>query len=269
MSRARLKAYLPPVLLHAWRALAGGAITFRGDYASWAAARAASKGYDDAAIVTRAREAALKVRRGEAAMDRDGVAFERPEYAFAVIAALQRAVRDGALRVLDFGGALGGSYRQFLAFGAAVPRLDWRVVEQPGMAAAGREGYADASLRFFDSTAGALRDGPPDVVLLSSVLQYLPEPYRVLEELGAIPGATLVLDRTPCDEGARDLLCVQTVPPSIYPASYPCWIFSRARLEAALGARHVVRAAFTDASSGWRSDRGEFALRGYVCDPGN
>ncbi len=256
----------PPIVLQAWRALAGGGITFRGDYATWEQARAASSGYDDASIVERARAAADKVRRGEAAMDRDGVAFAQPDYSYAVIAALLRRARE-RLTVLDFGGALGGSCRQFLAFGASVPHLDWRVVEQPSMAAAGREGYTSAGLRFFDTIAESLRDGPPDVVLFSSVLQYLPEPYRVIEELGSIPGVALVVDRTPSDDGARDLLSVQTVPPSIYPASYPCWIFSRPRLEAALGARHVLRAAFTDPTTGWRSDRGGFALRGYVCDP--
>lgn len=267
--RALLKDLLPPVLARALGRLRGGAIAFRGDYPGWDAARAASGGYGGEEIVRRAREAALKVKRGEAAMDRDGVAFSKPDFAFASLAELQRAAGagKGALTVLDFGGALGGCYRQFLSFGAHAPGLRWHVVEQPDMVAAGRAEFEDGNLRFCSSVAEALRDGTPDVVLLGSVLQYLPEPYRVLEELGAIPGATLVVERTPCDEGARDLLCVQEVPASIYRASYPCWIFSRARFEAALTRRHRIRAAFRDASTGWRSGRGEFALQGYILDP--
>ena len=37
----------------------------------------------------------------------------------------------------------------------------------------------------------------------------------------------IIIDRTPFWTGPADRLCVQTVPPSIYPASYPSWIFSR------------------------------------------
>ncbi len=135
------------------------------------------------------------------------------------------------------------------------------------MAAAGRENFENAELRFFTTLDDALRAGKPDVVLLSSVLQYLERPYALLEELGRLEGAALVVDRTPCAESSRDLLSVQTVPSEIYRGSYPCWIFSRDRLEAALAKRHSMVASFRDPAGALHSDRGECWLQGYVLDP--
>ena len=44
-----------------------------------------------------------------------------------------------------------------------------------------------------------------------------------------LPCDYIIIDRTPFWSGHTDRLCVQTVPPNIYPASYPSWIFSRQR----------------------------------------
>ncbi len=202
-------------------------------------------------------------------MDRDGVAFDRVEFPFPAIAALLRAAsaRGGDLTVLDFGGGLGTGYRQFRAFGAQLRRLRWFVVEQPRMADTGRELFEGEELRFFASLAEALGEGPPDVVLLSGVLQYLEHPHRLLDELGTLKGAAIVIDRTPCSERGRDLLSVQAVPSSIYRGSYPCWIFSRAGLESALAKSHVLRSSFVDPAGALRCDAGEFVLQGYILDP--
>ena len=267
--RRLLKDLAPPILVRTFHSIAGGGISFRGDFATWDAACAASTGYDSEEILLRTRAAALKVKHGEAGMDRDGVAFDRVEFSFPVIAALLRGAcaRGGDLTVLDFGGGLGTSYRQFRAFGAKLQRLRWRVVEQPRMVAAGRELFESAELRFFSSPAEALREGKPDVVLLSSVLQYLRDPYSLLEELAAQAEAILVVDRTPCSESSRDVLSVQTVPSRIYRGSYPCWIFSRGKLESALSRRHSLRASFRDSAGALRGDDGEFVLQGYVLEP--
>lgn len=268
MLRKLLKDLAPPLLLRMLRGMRGGDLSFRGDFDTWDAAAAASTGYDSDAILHATRDAALKVKEGKARFDRDGVAFEQVEFSFPAIAALLRtaSTRSGQLTVLDYGGSLGTGYRQFQAFGATLARLRWNVVEQPRVAAAGKELFESAELRFFASLADALREGKPDVVLLSSVLQYLPDPYAVLDELAALQPESMVIDRTPCSESGRDQLCVQTVPASIYPGSYPCWVFSRVKLESALGKRHLLRASFRDSGPALRSDLGDFVLQGYVLD---
>ena len=57
----------------------------------------------------------------------------------------------------------------------------------------------------------------------------------VLDQILELPCDYVVFDRTPFWPGEMDRLCVQSVPPNIYPASYPSWIFSRERFCARLG----------------------------------
>jgi hypothetical protein len=47
----------------------------------------------------------------------------------------------------------------------------------------------------------------------------------MLNKLLDLPCDYLIIDRTPFWDGSIDRLCVQRVPPSIYPASYPVWVF--------------------------------------------
>lgn len=109
-----IKDLLPPAVLRAYRRVAATGIRFSGDHESWDGARATSTGYDGEEILRRARDAALKVKRGEARFERDSIILAEPEYSFPMLATLLRvaARRDGELTVLDFGGALGSSYRQ-------------------------------------------------------------------------------------------------------------------------------------------------------------
>jgi putative methyltransferase (TIGR04325 family) len=58
-------------------------------------------------------------------------------------------------------------------------------------------------------------------------LQYLETPYALLEKVKAFSFPFILIDRTGFMGGAEDRLTIQRVPPTIYPASYPCWFFSR------------------------------------------
>lgn len=263
--RALLRELAPPFLQRAVRR--GRALRFEGDYASWEDARKASGGYDSAEISSRVFEAEMKVKRGEAADARDGVCFDGIQFSLPVMAALARATVTcaGPLRVVDYGGALGGLYRQYKAFMPSA-RVEWVVVEQPRYVELGKTHFQGGELRFAPSLDDALQGRPADVALLSSVLQYLPTPYELLRQLAAAAVPCVVIDRTPCSPLARDLLTVQMVPAQIYPASYPCWIFSRQRLLGAVGSTYTLVCESADASGEWESDRGTFVLAGFILD---
>jgi putative methyltransferase (TIGR04325 family) len=209
-------------------------IEFTGDYASWADAKGASDGYEASVILDRTTAALLKVKRGEAVYERDSVVMDQPEYPFPVIAALLRAAvaEAGRLSVLDFGGSLGSTYFQCRRLLTVVPRLEWLVVEQPGHVARGRELFEDDGLRFFVSADECLQRHRPNVLLLSGVLQCLPDPYGMLRSLLALNIPHLILDRTAFYRRDRDRLTVQAVPEWIYPASYPAWFLSESKLTA-------------------------------------
>ena len=186
-------------------------------------------GYDADEILARALDAALKVKRGEAIYERDSVVFNHIEYAWPLLSCLMwvAARNHGKLSVLDFGGALGSSYFQNRKFLEMLVEVRWSVVEQPNYVAAGVASIQDAKLRFYRSVKECLSETPPDVVLMSSVLQYLPDPYAALTEILDARVQTLILDRASyTNYGEKERITIQHVPASIYQASYPCWILA-------------------------------------------
>jgi putative methyltransferase (TIGR04325 family) len=247
-------------LRNALRRLMGGGLRFDGDYGDWAQAQRASGGYGDEAIARKMCEAELAVKRGAAADARDGVLFDRVQFSLPVMAALGR-IPDAKLRVIDFGGAFGGSYRQYKAFHRKP--ASWAVVEQPAMVKLGREHFKDADLDFHPTLEAA---GPADAILLSSVLQYLPAPYELVRAITDARIPRVIIDRTPCSAQTRDILTVQKVPAEIYPASYPCWIFSRAVLLAAFAPRYDLVASFSDGTGTWHGQATDFELAGFILD---
>jgi len=214
-----------------WRRNAG--LHFTGDYTTWEGALKDATGYDSPAILAKTRDAVLKVKRGEAAYERDSVLFDKVEHSFPLLAGLLRGAlrQKGELRVLDFGGALGSTYFQCREFLAPVSKLVWCIVEQPAQVACGKSDLESQELRFFSSVEECLAACQPNLLLLSSVLQYLPAPYETLRELVQRRIPHLIIDRTAFLEGGGERLTVQHVPPSIYRASYPAWFLSESKLQ--------------------------------------
>lgn len=202
---------------------------FQGDYPSWQEALDAAGGYDAPTILQRVREAAFKVKRGEAVFERDSVCFDHEEYRWPTLACLLRVATEnqGRLSVLDFGGSLGSFYFQHRKHFQSLNEVRWAVVEQPHYVACGRKEFQDDVLQFYETVEECLTEGTVDVVLCSSVLEYLEKPYEMLSNLVNSGAPYILLDRTPFIAGEKDRLTVQHVPPSIYSASYPAWFFSR------------------------------------------
>jgi len=200
-----------------------------GDYPSWDKALAVSSGYDSGIILEKTKTALLKVKNGEAVYERDSVIFDEVQNVWPVLAGLlwTASRHSGTLNVLDFGGSLGSTYFQNRAFLSHLPQVRWNIIEQPHYVEVGKECFENHQLRFYSDIASCMTDNKPDVLLLSGVLQYLEKPYMILDQVLNLPVDLIIIDRTPFCEGSMDRLCVQTVPPEIYPASYPCWIFSK------------------------------------------
>lgn len=241
---------LPPVLTDWLRARRpappDGRIRFSGDYAGWAEARRDCTGYEAAVILERTRDALRQVRDGRAVFERDSVLLPEPELPLPLLAGLLRiaAEKGGRLHVLDFGGSLGSSYFQCRDFLAPLAALRWSVVEQPVHVACGRAEFADGRLEFFPSIAECLATARPDVLLLSSVVQYLPEPHAFLAEVRGLGLDWIILDRTAFHAGPRDRLTVQHVPAGIYPASYPAWFFAEEPWRAGFAPSYACIAVF-------------------------
>lgn len=224
----------------------GPDVAYVGDYTDFAAARADSTGYDSGEILERTRQALHRVRRGEAAGERDSVILDKLELPYPLLAFLGRAAAEsgGKLSVIDFGGSLGSTYFQCRDFLSNLAGFEWSIVEQPAHVTCGQREFADNTLKFYHTIDECRAERQPNVLLLSSVLQYLPAPWSFLREVLALPIPWIVLDRTAFIPGIRDRLTVEVVSPRIYPASYPAWFLGRDRLESVIPAGWKTVAEF-------------------------
>ncbi len=224
-----VKQILPPLLLNQLKQIPFlGQISFQGNYCSWAAAKEKSKGYDDGVILEKVCSAVLKVTNGEAAFERDSVAFDDPEYRWPLLSALLFVANlKQRLHVLDFGGSLGSLYFQHRRWFADLDDIFWGIVEQAHFVEVGKKELTSSDLDFFLNVNEYVeKRQTPDVVVLSSVLQYLESPFHILEEIASFSPDFLLVDRTAFIGKEKDRLTVQYIPASIYKASYPAWFFS-------------------------------------------
>ncbi len=231
--KSLVKDWLPPAMVRALRNLHGGGVRFKGNYATWQEAAAQCTGYAAAPILEKVLEATLKVKRGEAAYERDSVLLEKIEYSWPLLAGIMWAAarNNGRLNVLDFGGALGSTYFQNRVLLRTLPEVSWNVVEQAHYVEAGQANIHSVELKFHKSIDDCLTKNQPNVILLSSVLQYLESPYEILTKLAHAGADCMIIDRTPFSDHSEDKIAIQDVPPSIYAASYPMWIFSSQKLK--------------------------------------
>jgi len=223
-------------------------VRWEGNYPDWKTAKAACAGYESDAILERVLAASRQVRDGQASYERDGVVFAGPPPWTPALTVLRELAvgKKGPLTVLDFGGSLGSGYRRIRPRLPAETPLRWSVVEQPGFVAAGRREFANEELRFFPTVGDAVAGGVPDVILLSSVLPYLPRPLETLAELAALGAQVIVTEGTGFSQEGGPRLTVQHVPASIHRASYPCWFLDRAEFLAAFSPRYRLAAEYPE-----------------------
>jgi len=201
---------------------------FSGDYRSWSGAQLKCSGYSTDNILEKVKHATLQVKKGEAVYERDSVLFDHIQYSWPLLSGLMwvAASKISQLNVLDFGGSLGSSYFQNKKFLDTIRTLHWNVVEQKKLVETGIKIIQDERLQFYFSIEDVLKNTSPDIFLLSCTLPYLEDPYSFLETIVSYRFPYILIDNTYFHCEARDRICVQKVPPSIYDASYPCWFLN-------------------------------------------
>ncbi|MDE2041024.1 MAG: methyltransferase, TIGR04325 family [Patescibacteria group bacterium] len=246
--KSSIKDLLPPIIIRL--AQKTPKYGFFGSYNSWAEAIKASKGYDDPAIIEKVRSSLMKVKRGEVAYERDSVVFDEIQYSWPVLAGLLWAANanDGRLNVIDFGGSLGSSYFQNLPFLKDLSELSWTIVEQKNFVDIGKKEFEDNQLKFAYAIDDAKKS---EVILLSSVIQYLEKPYEMLEKIVGHGFRYVIFDRT-AFLSDHDRLTVQKVPPRIYDASYPAWFLSENKFKQMFSGTYDLVAEFDSLAGNMR-----------------
>jgi len=260
------KDWLPAAIIRWLRRIWVDRIRYRGEFSSWDEAASHSSGYDAEHILAKVLDATLKVKRGEAAYERDSVLFEEIEYTWPITAGLMWAAAQssGRLDVLDFGGALGSSYYQNRDFLRSLDAVRWSVVEQPHYVKDGQRYIQDERLRFYETIEECLNENTPNVILLSSVLQYLKNPVEILQLLACSGAKCIIIERTPFNDGPDSKLVIQNVPSHIYKASYPMWIFNEAKLLKEIEKNFIPLTSFVSPEGFIRGQQSHFIFKGMI-----
>jgi putative methyltransferase (TIGR04325 family) len=227
--RSIVKELTPPIVLNQ---LSGFFYGWKGNYSTWEEARKKCSGYDNEVILSKVKEAMLKVKKGEAVFERDSVLFDKIHYSFPLLSGLTIAAINNHLRlnILDFGGSLGSSYFQNKNILSGLQELNWCIVEQPHFVKEGAKTFEDEHLHFFYDINSCMDKLKIDVFLLASVLPYLEKPYELLDQIIEKKIEYLLIDRTQVLSKGKDRIAIQTVPKNIYSASYPCWFLNEEKL---------------------------------------
>jgi putative methyltransferase (TIGR04325 family) len=198
-----------------------------GNYESWEIADTFCIGYDSDIIINKCFDAIQKIKNGEAIYERDSVLFDKKEYSTGLLAGLMLAGRsnEGEISVLDFGGSLGTTYFQNKQFFKYFESCKWGIIEQQKFFEIGKKHFQDKELMFFENIENCISDINPNVFFISSSLQYISDPKQILFQINNSSIRYVIFDRIPFSE-SENLITIQTVPPIIYEASYPCWIFN-------------------------------------------
>jgi len=223
-----VKEFIPPILL---RYLTGFFYGWKGNYNTWEEAQKKCTGYDSDIIFSKVRESLLKVKKGEAVFERDSIIFDKIQYSFPLLSALSIvALNKGKLNIADFGGSLGSSYYQNRAFFKNLSEFNWNVIEQSHFVTEGQKTFADNNLHFFYTIEECTEKYKIDILLLASVLQYIENPYALLDTIFSQNIEYIMIDRTPVMTLGEERITIQKVPKNIYEAQYPCRIFNEQKL---------------------------------------
>jgi len=187
-----------------------------------------SIGYDSDKILQTVKNSLIKVKNGEAVYERDSVIFDEIQYSWQLLTGLMfaSAKKGGVLKVCDFGGSLGSTYYQNKKFLDKLDDVLWGVVEQKHFVDIGKKEFEDDRLKFFYSVDECVEKEKSNVLVLSSVLQYIEKPYELLDDILKNDFEYILIDRTPFSK-IGEKITLQIVPPTIYEASYPCRFFEQ------------------------------------------
>lgn len=219
----RLKAIVERVknrLSRVAKLKAHSGLTLIGPYDSYEEAAGHTSGYDSKVILDKVYKAVVDVLEGNATYERDGTAFaERPS-----IDHLRRLLSAHLKQndvVVDFGGGLGGAFINNRDLFRHSNR--YTVVEQTIFTEAGRELSLkyELHIEFVDNLCRLL--AKPDIIMLSGVLQYIPDAEKILRQSAGLAPRLILIDRTAYSANNASPKWWKQDEPSYYqvPVSYP------------------------------------------------
>ncbi|HBD94145.1 MAG: hypothetical protein A2015_03205 [Spirochaetes bacterium GWF1_31_7] len=228
-----IKLFVPPIILkviHDIRFSVKKTGWFAG-FDSFEAAKKISTGYDSDIILQKCSTSLQKVKSGEVVYERDSYLFDEVQYYYPLLSSLLwvASQNNNTLSIIDFGGSLGSSYYQNRFFLSHLKKLEWNIVEQEQFVTEGKKIFEDEILKFYYSIDEVLAERKADMIIFSSVIQYIEKPFELLNKVINYNFKYILFDMTGVIKGENDIVTRQIVPEYIYKADYPCWFFSESK----------------------------------------
>jgi putative methyltransferase (TIGR04325 family) len=232
--KEKIKLLLPPILviILGWikskLLLNNHVVSFHGNFDDWDSALRKTSTYEDSVIFEKVLQATRKLRDGIVLGEQDSITFNNPQINSNVLIGILNAFNLNKINhIVDLGGGLGTHYFQYRKF-ISSQNLNWTVIELPKVVEFGKSEFSNEELFFADSLTKIENSF---LILISCSLQYLENPYLVLEQVIKKKFSNIILNRTPFTNMNHDRLTIQTTKEPIYNASYPAWFFCEAKLK--------------------------------------
>ncbi len=228
-----IKLFIPPIIskvIYYIRSLSDKTGWFAG-FNSFEAVKKISAGYDSDVILQKCSASLQKVKSGIAVYERDSVLFDEVQYSYPLLSSLLwvASQNNNTLSIIDFGGSLGSSYYQNRFFLSHLKKFEWSVVEQEQFVTEGKKIFEDDILKFYYSIDESLSQRKADMIVFSSVIQYIEKPFDLLNKVIDYKFKYILFDISGFIDGKNDIITRQIVPEQIYKADYPCWFFSESK----------------------------------------
>jgi len=241
-------------------------ISFNDNISSWAQAKSSSTGYEAQEILIKVRKAYIDAQKKSNVYERDSALIKDGAVNWPLVAMIywSSAQISKEIRVLDFGGSFASQYFQNESFLNYV-NVKWSVVEQKHFVLAAKEIIKNKNINFYDEISECLRVEKPNFALFGSSLQYLENPFEIMDNLLTQDLEVLIIDRMPIHQGSEDIVIVQKVDKSIYDASYPAWIFSEEKLTQFMSNDWTLMNVFDCIGGRQKTRKGiNFDWKGYI-----
>ena len=191
---------------------------------SWESAVRKSSGYESVNVVEPVVTAARRVQNDSQTSSLASSRYQQIAAGMLYCISQGRFNAGEPIRVLDVGGGGADYFHHFQTFAPRI-NFDWTVLETPAMAEAMSNEFGQnlANLRWVNSIENT--NEIYDVVLCSSVLQYVKNPVELLATLVA-KSEFLIVNRIPLVDSSEHFVAVQRIISNGKRASYPIHFFA-------------------------------------------
>jgi putative methyltransferase (TIGR04325 family) len=199
-------------------------IEISGDYNSFNEAAKNCIGYDNELIIEKKIASFLEILKGNAAYEQDTKLYFKEKYDYDLIKYLEsiQKTKKKNISVLDFGGSFGSIY--FKNYKKFKNLYVWDIIEQKKIVDYFKKNEFKIDINFFEDLIEYNKS--PDIAIFSGSVQYLPNPFEVLQQLIDRNVRNFLFLKTSFHYKKENNFRIQKIPKNIYDATYPITIFS-------------------------------------------